>query len=274
MVSEGYAETLGIRLVAGRVLAESDYGLEPRAVLVNEAAAQALWPGRDPLGAKVATFGFRDGAEVVGVVSNVRYQAIEAAPQPDVYIPLGPLSFQPSRLPVFVRSQLEPAAIVAMIRTELRALDANVTLTSASTMQERLDNAIWRTRLTAWLLGAFAALAVLLTAIGIFGLMAQVVAQRSGELAVRIALGAQGSQVLRLVLRRVVVMTLVGLALGVAGALALARVVEALLYDVPGNDPWTLLTGAVGLGAVGLAAGYLPARRAARTDAMATLKSE
>jgi putative ABC transport system permease protein len=156
MVSDGYAETLGIRLLAGRVFSGRDYGLEPRAVLVNEAAAQALWPGRDPMGAKVASFGFRDGVEVVGVVSNVRYQAIETPPQPDIYLPLGPLSFQSSRLPVFVRSELTPAAIVAMIRSELRALDPNVTLTGATTMEERLDNAIWRTRLTAWLLGAVA----------------------------------------------------------------------------------------------------------------------
>ena len=274
MVSETYFETLGVRLLAGRVFSDRDYALQPRAVLVNEAAAQAFWPGRDPVGAKVATFGLAQGVEVVGVVSNVRYRAIETPPEPDIYLPLSQLSLQPSRLPVFVRSRLEPAAIVAMIRAELRTLDPNVTLTDATTMEERLSNAIWRTRLTAWLLGAFAVLAVLLTAIGIFGLMAQVVAQRSGELAVRIALGARGSQVLRLVLRRVVVMTLVGLAIGVAGALALARVVGALLYDVPGNDPTTLVSVAVGLGAVALAAGYFPARRAVRVDPMATLKSE
>lgn len=274
MVSDGFAETLGIRLLAGRAFSERDYGLQPSVVLVNEAAAQAFWPGRDPVGAKVGTFGFRAGAEVVGVVSNVRYQAIETPPQPDIYQPLSGLSFQPSRLPLFVRSPLEPAAIVAMIRGELRALDPNVTLTDATTMEERLRNAMWRTRLTAWLLGAFAALAVLLTAIGIFGLMAQVVAQRSGELAVRIALGAQSGQVLRLVVRRVVVMTVLGLAIGVAGALALSRVVGTLLYDVQGNGPATLLSVAVGLAAVALAAGYLPARRAVRVDAMATLKTE
>jgi putative ABC transport system permease protein len=274
MVSDDFTETLGIRLLEGRVFSERDYGLEPSVVLVNEAAAQAFWPGRDPVGAKLGTFGFREGAEVVGVVSNVRYQAIETPPQPDIYQPLSRLSFQPSRLPLFVRSSLEPAAIVAMIRAELRALDPNVTLTDATTMEERLRNAMWRTRLTAWLLGAFGALAVLLTAIGIFGLMAQVVAQRSGELAVRIALGAQSGQVLRLVVRRVVVMTVLGLAIGVAGALALSRVVGTLLYNVQGNDPATLLSVAVGLAAVALAAGYLPARRAVRVDAMATLKTE
>jgi putative ABC transport system permease protein len=274
MVSEDYAETLGIRLIAGRAFSDADYALQPRGVLVNEAAAQAFWPGRDPVGAKLATFGFRDGVEVVGVVSNVRYQAIETPPQPDVYLPLSELSFQPSRLAFFVRSPLAPETVVAMLRSELRALDPNVTLTGATTMEERLRSAMWRTRLTAWLLGAFAALAVLLTAIGIFGLMAQVVAQRSGELAVRIALGAQAAQVLRLVIRRVVVMTVAGLAIGVAGALALSRVVGGLLYDVPGNDPGTLLGVAFGLGVVALAAGYLPARRAARIDPMTTLKSE
>jgi putative ABC transport system permease protein len=274
MVSEDYAETLGIRLLAGRVFSDRDYALQPRAVLVNDAAAQAWWPGRDPVGAKVAMFGFREGLDVVGVVSNVRYQAIETPPQPDIYLPLSQLSFQPSRLAFFVRSPLEPETVVAMLRGELRALDPNVTLTGATTMEERLRNAMWRTRLTAWLLGAFAALAVLLTAIGIFGLMAQVVAQRSGELAVRIALGAQAAQVLRLVIRRVVIMTVAGLAIGVAGALALSRVVGALLYDVPGNDPGTLLSVVVGLGLIALAAGYLPASRAARMNPMATLKTE
>jgi len=276
MISPDYLATLGVKLLRGRSFTAHDDGRRPRVVLVNEAAARAFWHGRDPLGAIVAvsTSGFQQGAEVIGVVSNVRYESIETPAQPDVYLPVSQLAFLPRRMNVFVRSGLEPAAVVAAIRREVRALDPNLPLTRVTTMEDRLRDAIWRTRLSAWLLGGFAALAMLLTAVGIVGLMVQTVTQRSGEMAVRIALGAQSREVLLLVLRRAVAMTGVGLALGLAGALALSRLVATLLYDVPPNDPATLVTAAALLGVVAFVAGYVPARRAARVDAIAALKAD
>jgi predicted permease len=276
MITPEYLATLGVRVLRGRSFTASDDGRRPRVVLVNEAAARAFWPGRDPLGSivGVSTSGFQKGAEVIGVVSNVRYESIEKPAQPDVYLPVSQLAFLPGRMNVFVRSGLEPAAIVAAIRREVHALDPNLPLSRVATMEDRLREAVWRTRLSAWLLGAFAALAMLLTAVGIVGLMVQTVTQRSGEMAVRIALGAQSREVLSLVLRRTVVMTGVGLALGLAGALALSRLVGTLLYGVPPHDPTTLMTAAALLGLVALVAGYVPARRAARVDAIAALKAD
>jgi putative ABC transport system permease protein len=276
MITPEYLATLGVKVLRGRSFTASDDGPHPRVVLVNEAAARAFWPGRDPLGSivGVSTSGFQKGAAVIGVVSDVRYGSIETPAQPDVYLPVSQLEFLPRRMNVFVRSGLEPAAVVAAIRREVRALDPNLPLSRVTTMEDRLREAIWRTRLSAWLLGAFAALAMLLTAVGIVGVMVQTVTQRSGEMAVRIALGAQSREVLSLVLRRAVAMTGAGLALGLAGALALSRLVATLLYDVRPHDPATLVTAASLLGIVALVAGYVPARHAARVDAIAALKAD
>ena len=159
---------------------------------------------------------FDDGAEVVGIVANVRYEGIESAPVPDVYIPV--LQSPGSGL-LFVRSTLDAGVLTAALRRELRALDPNLPLTEVRTMQDVLRDSMWQPRASAWLLSMFAALAVLLTAIGIFGVMTQTVSQRRAEFGIRLALGAQARDVLNLVLRRAVLMTGVGISAGLAGAL-------------------------------------------------------
>jgi putative ABC transport system permease protein len=233
-------------------------------VLVSETAARTLWPGESPLGKRISVGqgGFGAGAEIVGVVSDVRYVAIENAPRSDVYVPLAQ-PFQPGTR-VFVRSRLDTAALMAAIRGEVRALDPALPLGEVKTMGQRLDDAVWRTRVTAWLLSAFAALALLLTAIGLFGVMAQTVVQRTAEIGIRMALGAQRRDVLALVLRRAALVTGSGLIAGVACALGVTRVIAALLYDVDAQDPFTLLSVSGLLAAVAMAACYLPARRATR----------
>ena len=269
-----YFSTLQVRLLRGRFFTEADREGQPKVVLVNESAARAFWPKGDPIG-KVVTLGqgdLEDGAEVIGVVADVRYRAIERAADADVYVPLAQ-SYQ-SRMRLFVRSPLEAQALVGSIRLELQALDPNLPVSEVKTMEERLGDAMWRTRVSAWLLSAFAALALLLTAIGIFGVMSQNVAQRTSEIGVRMALGAQRGNVLRLVLGRAGMVTAAGLALGVAASLLLARLLTAFLYGVEPTDPATLATVALLLGAVSLGACYLPARRATRIDAVTALRSE
>jgi predicted permease len=248
---------------------------QPKVVLVNEAAARAFWPGQNPLGAKIGVGqgGFHEGgAEVVGVVTNVRYRAIETEATPDVYVPLAQ-SYQ-ARMRLVVRSQLDTQSAVSAIRREVRALDPNLPLSEVKTMEERVGDAMWRTRVGAWLLSAFAALALVLTAIGIFGVMAQTVTQRTSEIGIRMALGAQRRDVLTLVLGSAARVTLVGLVVGIAAALALTRVVAALLYDVQPHDPVTYVSVAVLLAFVALAACYIPARRATRVDAVVALRTE
>jgi putative ABC transport system permease protein len=269
-----YFSALGIQLLRGRNFTERDRSGQPKVALVNDAAARAFWPNDTPIGKTIAVGqgGFGDGAEVIGVVSNVRYRAIETPPAPDVYLPLAQ-SYQP-RMRLFVRSRLDTQSLVAAITREVRALDRNLPLSEIKTMEERLGDAMWRTRVSAWLLSAFAALAVLLTAIGIFGIMAQTVMQRRAEIGIRMALGAQTHDVLALVLGRAALLTGAGLVLGIGCALSLTRLIAALLYDVQSNDPITFFSVAVLLGLVALAACYVPARRATRVDAVVALKTE
>jgi ABC-type lipoprotein release transport system permease subunit len=244
-------------------------------LLVNEAAARTIWPGGTPIektvGVGQGSFG-DSGGVVIGVVSDVRYRAIEIAARPEVYLPLAQ-SYQP-RMRLFVRSNLDAKGLIRAVAREVRALDPSLPLSEIKTMKERLADAMWRTRVSVWLLSAFAALALLLTAIGIFGVMAQTVAQRTSEIGIRMALGARSRDVLALVLRRAAAVTSAGIVLGGAGAFALTRVMASLLYGVRSDDPQTLIVVALLLGVVALAAGYLPARRATRVDAIAALRAE
>jgi putative ABC transport system permease protein len=175
---------------------------------------------------------------------------------------------------LFVRTALDPSTLTPAIAREVRALDANLPLSELKTMDDRVADAMWRTRIGAWLLSAFAALALLLTAIGIFGVMAQAVAQRTPEIGIRMALGAQARDVLGLVLGRAAIVTAAGLVIGAGSALLLTRLLAALLYGVEPGDPATFVSVAVLLGVIALVAGYVPARRATRVDAIAALRAE
>ena len=272
--SPDFFPTVGIHVIQGRNFTDQDRPGRPKVALVNEAAAKAFWPNDTPIGKIIAVGqgGFSDGAEIVGIVANVRYRGIESDASPDVYIPIAQ-SFQ-SRMRIYVRSRLGVRDLVPLITREVRALDPNLPLSEIKTMNERVDDAMWRTRVGAWLLSAFAGLALLLTAIGIFGVMAQTVMQRTAEIGIRMALGAQRRDVLAMVLRRAALITGVGTLIGVACALVLTRVIETMLYGVHANDPATLSAVAALLGVVALVACYLPARRATRIDAVVALRSE
>ena len=272
--SPDYFSTVGIQLRQGRLFTAGDRAERPKVVLVNETAAKAFWPNADPIGKTITmgASGFHTGAEVVGVVSDVRYSTIESASVPDAYIPF--LQAPQSRMRIFVRSRLDQAGLVAAIREEVRQLDSSLPLAEVKTMDERVGDAMWRTRVAAWLFSAFAGLALLLTAVGIFGVMSQTVSQRTSEIGVRMALGAQGSDVLGLVLGRAGVLTAIGIGAGIAIALGLTRVMTALLYETEPGDPSTLALVALLLAIVALAACYLPARRAARVNPIVALRYE
>jgi putative ABC transport system permease protein len=270
-ITPGLLDTLGVKLLRGRNITDRDRAGQPKVLLVSETAARRIWPNDDPIGKRMwagqGSAGSGDASEVVGVVSDVRYRAIETAPVPDVYLPLAQ-SYQ-SRMRLFVRTSLDPSALTPAIAREVRALDANLPLSELKTMDDRVADAMWRTRIAAWLLSAFAALALLLTAIGIFGVMAQAVAQRTAEIGIRMALGAQPRDVLGLVMRRSAVVTGAGIVIGAGLALLLTRLLAALLFGVEPGDPATFVSVAVLLGVIALVAGYIPARRATRVDAIA-----
>jgi putative ABC transport system permease protein len=272
--SPGYFETLGIRLIRGRVFTDRDRTGQPKVVVINETAARAFWRGQDPIGKRISVGqgGFRDGAEVVGVVGDVRYGAVEKSVAPDVYLPL--LQSPRAMGLVFIRSGLPPASLVPEVRQTVHTLDPDLPLVDIKTMNERFGDATWRSRLSAWLLGVFAALALVLAALGLYGVMSQGVEQRRREIGVRMALGADRRDIMKMIIGRVVTISLAGIVLGIVLAVPSMRLLIALLYEVRPDDPQVFAVLSLALLGVALLAGYVPARRATRVDPLTTLRSE
>ncbi len=265
-VSAGYFRTMKIPLLRGRTFVETDRAGATPVIVVSETAARELWPGEDALG-KITNFG-----QVIGVAGDVRYGAMDEPLKPEVYA-----SYQQSAAPgmlLFVRTEGDPVALTAAVREQVRQLDAALPVYEIKTMEARLGEAIGRARLSAILLGLFGGAALLLAAVGIYGVLSYAVRQRTREIGIRMALGARAEDMRWLVVRRTAALALTGLAIGLAGALAATRVLTTLLYEVTPGDPATyVVTSAVLLG-VALLAGYLPARRASAVDPVKTLRVE
>jgi putative ABC transport system permease protein len=273
-VSSDYFQTLGIRVIKGRTFTDRDRDGQPRVIVINETAARRLWPGEDPIGKRVRLTDVYDGpgAEVVGVVSDVRYRAVESAMTPDAY-----LSFSQAPIPngfLFLRTHGDVASTTATIRSVLRGLDADLPIVNVKTMGNRFGEATWRTRLSADLLTVFAALALLLAVIGVYGVMAQAVAQRTREIGVRMALGADRGTIFRLVMSRALIVGTIGVAIGVGVSMLSTPVLDTLLYRVHPRDPRTMAVLAIVLIGVMLLASYIPARRATRVDPLKSLRIE
>ena len=260
-----YFRTFAIPLVRGRLFEASDRGDAAPVALVSEGLSQRYWPGRSPLGARI-TFGDPEDSTsvwmtVVGVVGDVRQEGPAAAAYPQLYVPLAQA---PSRsLLIALHTSGEPLALTPAVKRAISGLDANLALGRVATMDERVAGTLARPRVNALLLGGFAATALMLAALGIYGVIAYGVVQRTRELGIRMALGARSEDVLRLVLRQGMAPVLAGLALGLGGAAVASRVLRGLLYGVGGTDPITYAGVAAFLAAVALVASYLPARRAA-----------
>ena len=276
-VSPGYLHTLGIPLRRGRDLEAMDTANTEPVGLVNEAAVRALFHGTDPVGRRVAWARAtpRVWIRVVGVAGDVRGDGLDADDTAALYTPLA----QESRVwrtwaNVAVRSALPPSTLTDAIKREVAGVDKDVPVTRVRAMEELIEGSFAGRHFTLALLGAFAGVAVLLAGIGIYGVMAYAVSRRTREIGLRMALGARTRDVLRLVLGQAVTVALLGVAVGVAGALALRRIVAGMLFGVGAGDPATFLTVAVLLSLVALVAGYVPARRAARVDPAAALRAE
>lgn len=268
----GFWETLGVPLIRGRTFDERDCLGEPGVVLLSERAANEFWPGEDPIGRMVGLSkrGFRDGAQVVGIVGDVHYRSVEALPEPTAYVPMSQLNRSGGYL--FVRVQGDPAAIATSVRQAVSSMGRNVLVTQVRTMDERVAAATVRTRFSASLLSLFAALALALATVGIFGVLSYLVTQQTREIGIRTALGAQRGTVLRLVLRRALVMTALGVVLGGVASLGLMQFMESLLFEVRPDDPANLAIVAFTLSVVSVAAAYLPAWRATRVQPVDVLR--
>jgi putative ABC transport system permease protein len=208
----------------------------------------------------------------VGVAADVRYGAVETSVRPDVYLPL--LQSRRASGFIFVRSRTAPEPLVSALRRDVRALDPDLPLTDIKTMAQRFNEATWRTRTSAELLGVFAAMALVLAALGLYALMSQAVEQRRRELGVRVALGATRGDLMRLIIGRVFVLAVAGTVLGIVLAVPSMRLLTALLYQVEPTDPVIFTLLALALISVAVLSGYVPARRATRVDPLVTLRAD
>ena len=280
IVTPAYFKTLGIPMVAGRAFTETDRTGAPGAVVVNQAAAKLLWKGANPIGHTIeigTSFGLgrgRAGGEVVGVVHDVHDEELQTAPRPIVYLahaqyPVGYLSIAAKTAP-----GLDPERLATAVRAQVRQLDPNLPVLGFSSMTRIVGQSVEDQRFAMTLLGIFAALALLLAAIGVYGVMAYVVGQRTREIGVRMALGASGPTVIGETVRRAAPAVVLGLAVGVVGALELTKLMTHLLYEVNPGDAGTFFVMTGALAAIAALSAWLPARRASRVDPVIALRAE
>jgi predicted permease len=281
MVSRGYFETLRIRLIKGRTFTAADQPGAPPVMVVNKTLADKVFPGQEAIGQHlsvpfVASDAPRLGAEVpweiVGIIADENVAGLDQPPDAGMYVPLAQNPFAPVSL--VVRSSADMGATLPAVRAAVHALDPQQALTDVAPLATLRRDATAQQRLQTGLLAAFAVLALALAAIGIYGVMSYSVAQRTREIGIRTALGASGGSVLGMVLRDGLGLAVVGLVLGLAGALALSQTLKALLFGVTPRDPITLVLTVGVLGAMALAACLIPARRAMRLDPLVALRSE
>jgi predicted permease len=275
VVTPGFFRAMGIPLISGRYIDERDTDSAPLVAVVDETLAKKYWPNESALGQRLRLGGRRSTRPwmtVVGVVRHVRYRTLEAQSRTEVYWPEAQNPTQ--SLSLAIRTTGDPRALEAAVQKEVRAIDPEQPVYHVRTMEELLHNSLARRRLSMLLLSIFAGAALLLAAVGIYGVMAYWVNQRSHEMGIRMALGAGRMDVLRLVLRQSAVLAGVGIALGVAGSLVMMRLIASLLFNVKAADPGTFFIVAISLAAVATLASFVPARRATSVDPMVALRYE
>ena len=273
-ISPDYFRAMGIRLLSGREFTDGDAKDSTPVAVVNDALARRFFAGEEAIGKRLVyqENGREVAREIVGVVADLKHDDLAGERAPEVYVPH---TQRPnSWMFLAVRGPADPAALAAPLRAAVREVDPNEPVHSVLTMRQRLDQSLAPQRFNALLLAAFAGAATLLAAVGVFGVMSFQVAERTHEIGVRMALGAQRRDVIRLVVGRGMILTLVGVAFGLVGALALTRLMRGLLFGVSPTDPATFAGIALLLAFVALVACYLPARRAARVDPTVALRAE
>ncbi|HXA49116.1 MAG TPA: ABC transporter permease [Candidatus Acidoferrum sp.] len=277
IISPGYEKTLGVRLLRGRGFTDADQETAPRVAIVNDLVAQRLFPGTDPVG-KRFTFG-RLGTgrapkwvTIVGVVADSKMYGLANPSRLEVYVPYRQLAR--NSMTLLVKAAQEPAALVSAIRAVVASIDKEQPIFGVATMQEVVDASVSTRRITLILLGLFSGLALVLAAIGIYGVISYSVAQRTREIGIRMALGAQPRDVLRLVLSQGGKIAISGIAIGGAASLGLTRLMANLLYSVSSVDPATFAAVTFVLALVAMVACYIPARRTLRVDPLIALRHE
>jgi putative ABC transport system permease protein len=268
-VNTKYFNALRIPFLRGRNFTEQEVRQNAKVVIISELLAQQVFPNEEPLSKRlIMSFG-NQAFEIIGIVGDIRHRALESDPQSAMYMPA-----YESSMNVVVRSKIDPASLSAAVRKEVLQIDPNQPVADVKTMQAWLDSAVAGARYRTALLGLFALVALALASTGIYGVMSYSVSQRTHEVGVRMALGAQRLDVLRLVVRQGMTLVFVGVAIGLAGAFALTRLMDSLLFGVTAKDPLTFVAVAALLTLVAFVACYLPARRATKVDPLVALRYE
>jgi predicted permease len=270
-VSPAYFETMGIALLRGRAFEQRDRPGAPEVVIVNDCFARRFWPNENGLGKRIV-IGSANVTEVVGVVANVKNIRLAVESVPEVYYSMA--QHPAESMHVIVRSVADPLNLALAVRARISAIDKEQPVTNVRTMEQHLANSIAQTRLTMLLLAIFSTVALLVATVGLYGLIAYSVAQRTQELGIRLALGADPADIVLLVMRQGLLAAVAGVLVGLAGSFLLTRVMKSLLYDVSATDLRTFTLSAVVFLTVAVVASYLPARRAARLDPSDTLRYE
>jgi putative ABC transport system permease protein len=273
IVGPGYFRTLGIPLLAGRDFTELDAESAPRVVLVNRVMVRAFWPHVNPIGQRITT-DHKTWFTIIGVAGDVRQLGLQSESEPEVYVSYLQDPYLWPYLTMLIRSGSDPLKSYSTVEQAVWSVDHELPVSNPITMDQVRSNSIAQPRVTALLLGLFAALALTLACVGIYGVIARAVTERTHEIGVRMAIGARRVEVFRLVIGQGLVLALVGVGLGLAGAFAVTRVLANLLYDVRPTDPLTFSAVSLLLMALAAMASYVPARRATEIDPMVALRHE
>lgn len=271
-VTPGYTRVMRVPLLAGRTFSNRDDAHSPMVALVNQTAVRRFWPSENPIGKKVWIGTMKNPFEVVGVLGDTKNNGPTAATDAEIFMPL-PQMVSPY-VCLTVRASIDPHSLVSAVRSQVAAADPDQPVTGVMTMEEFLETQSSQSRFTAVLLGTFSGIAFLLAVVGVYGVIAYSVAQRTQEMGIRIALGARNIDILRLVVVHGVVLTVSGIVIGLAAAVAATRLLGSLLFETSATDPMTFLTSAALFVAVALVASYIPARRAMRIDPTTALRAE
>jgi putative ABC transport system permease protein len=269
-ISPNYFQTMGIPVLQGRPFELRDNLDAPGAAIINQSMADRFWPGEDPLGKRISLGGSSTWRTIVGIVGDVRHADLSAQAKPEMYFPYlqMPLPF----MVMVVRTTIDPANMIGTVRTQTLEVDKDQPVSNIKTMDQLISASVSRPRLRTLLIGLFAAVAMVLAMIGVYGLLSYSVTQRSREIGIRMALGAQRSDVLKQIMKQGITLALVGIVIGAVLALVLTRVLGSMLYGISTTDPFTFALVSMALACVAMIATYIPARRATTVDPMVALR--
>ena len=274
-VTPDYFRVLGVPLLRGRVLTRFDRKDAP-VVLINQAMALRYWPAEDPIGRKISfrSYGGAFTTDIVGIVGDLRTAGLEIDPKPEIFVSYASAIGYPNSMTYFVHTAADPIRLLPAVKETIRTIDKNQTFSSAATVDQLVARSVNQRRFTLTLLGSFALLALILAGMGLCGLVSFTTAQRTREIGVRMAFGADRDDVLWMIIGQGMTLTLFGIVIGLVASLALTRLMESLLFRVSKTDPATFVVIAFVLGIVPLVACYIPARRATKVDPMVALRYE